>query len=106
MQPNRDSKVILGRYPRTCRYSFRPKGRNVSYLLSYYAAVGGRHYCRLAADGDHILSALLTPRELEAFISMCRKLDPETKVQQLASPSGTRKARAARSAPTSRAETS
>jgi hypothetical protein len=57
----------------------------MSYLLKHYAE-GGKHWVRLDREeglhNDHVLSARLTEGELMAFIEMCRKLDPATRVEQ------------------------
>jgi hypothetical protein len=59
----------------------------MSYLLSHYEDEGDRHWCRLSRmEGrhiEHVLSASLTSRELEAFIAMLKKLDPATEVTHL-----------------------
>lgn len=55
----------------------------MSYLLTHRAE-GDKHWVRLDREEGmhihHVLSASFTDCELAAFIEMCRKLDPHTKV--------------------------
>lgn len=62
----------------------------MSYLIRYYAAGGDRYHVRLAREEgkrwEHVMSALMTAQEMEAFTEMCRKLDPGTVREQSPTP--------------------